>query len=301
MKNQLETYLEDIIFTAKKIDAPYNSQKIKKVLNSYDFLFNDAENSALALRTTTKEKASLSYRYVNIAAPHDPYKIALENGLLTKEQHPIYEVVPELQASGYQLGYGIDAEVNNGIEKVWVFFTEQAMPLNDVFALSSLPTSIQRYAEHFQKYHLDKVGLFAIDYQHKTINLYFMQAQPGQYPPEVVANMVSDLDFPGASSEILEFCSQTGCINYTFSWDSDKAERLCYYFPIPQHMMPVHYHPRLQLFAENAPFIVDEKMCIFGITFAPNGLYHKPESEYNGIMMNIFGQLIQNVAPAVVA
>jgi hypothetical protein len=269
------------------------------VLNSYEPYFADAENSALALRTTTKEKPSLSYRYVNIVEPHDPYAIALENELIIKEQHPVYDVVPELQASGYELGYGIDAEVSNGMEKVWVFFTEQSMPLADVFALSSLPASIQNYAEHFQKYHLDKIGLFAIDYKNKSINLYFMQAQPGQYPPDVIASMVSDLDFPGASFEILEFCSQTGCINYMFSWDSDKVKRLCYYFPIPHAMMPTKYHPRLQQFVENAPFIVDEKMCIFGITFAPFGLYHKPESEYNGIMMEIFGQLIQNVALAV--
>ena len=85
----------------------------------------------------------------------------------------------------------------------------------------------------------------------------------------------------------MEGCMKAAHLNYTFSWDSDKIERLCFGVSCDNlEDVPVHFHPLMKEFLEKTPLQSESNKAIWGVTFAPNGLYYKIENDYNGTMID---------------
>jgi hypothetical protein len=280
---QLQT---DIIKAAKIAGVSYNQEKIWAVLKAYEEFFL---KSAVTFVTSTKpqEKRALAFRYVNIDIPHNPYSIARENAFITKQNHPIDGLFSEIITNYPIMGYGVDTDTAHGLSKIWTFF-QIPQPLEKAYAMASLPESIKRYAAYFQKYDLTVFHLFALDYSKKTLNLYFMVKEPGKFPPEKVAGMLKDLDCKIPSQEVLEHCSKAITIYYTFTWDSPRAERVCFgVIASEPSQIPMHLHPLIKKYVEQAPILTPNRLFIYGLTFAPTGDYIKVENDYNGLMAEL--------------
>ena len=119
------------------------------------------------------------------------------------------------------------------------------------------------------------------------MNIYFMLKKPCKSTYESCVALVEELGFQPASREVMEACREAAHLNYTFNWESEKIERVC--FGITCHDskdVPVHLHPLMKEFVEKTPLQSDSNKFIWGVTFTPNGLYYKIENDYNGTMVD---------------
>ncbi|MFW9993978.1 MAG: aromatic prenyltransferase [Candidatus Odinarchaeota archaeon] len=294
-KNDLERLFNDIKSTSKIAGVTCNDDATWKVLNVFKEFYT---GSAISIRTTTRpvDKRDVSARYVELGVPHDPdpYSIALAEGLLAKDGHLVHDLFDEIQARYTIAGYGIDLDARHGLSKIWPFIFPA--PVDTVCSLSSFPISIKNYAEHFQKFGLNLFSLFAIDYLHRTSNVYFLIKNPKQATTTKVSRMLEDLDFMVPPQEILEYCCRAATIYYTFSWESDRVERICFGMVAPEPaLVPSHLHPLMRRFTARAPMQSTKRMFIYSIAFSQNGYLIKIESDYTGTMINLLMQAAANL------
>jgi len=282
----LNQMVEDISVLGNILGVKCNEEAIWKVFNAYEKFFRGAP---ISIRTTTKpvEKRDVAVRYVEFFIPHnpDPYTTAINKGLLHKNGHPIHEMIVEAIDTFEIMGYGVDVDASTGLSKIWPFIVPGS--IDPIFSMKSIPESMKKYKDYFYKHGLTAFSLFAFDFLHNTVNIYFMLKQPSQSTYESCLALVEDLGFDLASKDVMEGCREAVHLNYSFSWDSDKIERLCFGISCndPKEV-PVHLHPLMNEFVEKTPLQSESRKFIWGVTFTNNGLYYKIENDYNGAMID---------------
>lgn len=281
---RLDRLQADLVRFADLCRVRSNEAAIRRVLEAYPSYFAE---SAVEFRTTTKalEKRDVSFRYVELDRPHDPYALAVEKGLLGSATRPVDRLVPELGSAFEIQGWGVDASVQAGLEKIWPFFAKQ-YPMNRLHELKSLPSAVNEHRGYFEKHRLRHVGIVAADYRHETSNLYFMVTKPGTVTPEGVAAMIQDAGFKAPAAEELAYDAMTVAINLTFSYASARIERLCFYVPAPtiEHV-PADVRETLGTAVDDAPVIAPQRAYIIGRTYTPNGSYTKLEVDWTGTIL----------------
>jgi len=147
----------------------------------------------VSFRTTSKplERRDLSVRYMEFDKPHDPFAMALRMGLLP-QRHPIEKVIPQLQSDCQLMGYGVDVGMSYGLEKIWPFFSAD-VPLDEFYALSSMPSHLKRYDAHFRRYGIKGVQLVGLDFRNKTFNIYCAFTHDHPMTLELLTQMLNDL------------------------------------------------------------------------------------------------------------
>jgi hypothetical protein len=284
-KTDLEQLVRDIKCTAELSEAPYDEKAVKQVITVYKEFFTNAAISFVT-NTRPKEKRHLAVRYVDIQVPHDPYAMALENGLLHRQGHPIDDLFNEIRSKYQILGYGVDLAVHRGLSKIWVFLRDLPL-IEDVLTLSTLPNSLKQQAKYFAKHDLKYVSLFALDYVSKSVNIYFMK-RPGTLSPTGVTGMLEDAGLTVPEAAVFEHCLRGATIYPTFTWESDKIERMCFgaIAPVPE-MVPTHLDPLIARYVANVPFACPQHLFIYSITTSRNGSFIKIENDYNGLMAGL--------------
>lgn len=291
----LNQLFDDLIKAAEIAEVPYDADVLRKNLDAYGDFYSRA---AVTFKTTTKpkDKRGLTARYVELKVPHDPYSIAVTNGFITEENHPIYNLYHEIKSKYPILGYGVDVDVAYGLSKIWAFI-QIPQPISEAFTMPSLPESIKNSLDYFSRNNLNDFSLFAIDYRDKTINVYFMMNEPGIYSTEEISDMISQAGFKVPTQEILEHCSKTATIYYTYSWTTTRIERLCFGMAAPDpSAVPTHLDPLVDVYTKHAPIIGEKRGFIYSMTFSHSGDYIKIENDYSGTMIDLMLQGAQ--APA---
>ncbi|MFX1325324.1 MAG: aromatic prenyltransferase [Promethearchaeota archaeon] len=286
LNNDLNQMVKDISILCELTDVKFNEEAIWKTLNAYRKFYS---GSSLSIRTTTKpvERRDVSARYVEMMIPHnpDPYVVALKEGLIEKNGHPIHKMIIETLDKFDIMGFGVDTDARKGFSKIWPFIIPG--PIDPLFSMEYIPKSIVKYENYFKKHGLTILALFAFDFLHNTTNIYFMLKNPSAANYKSCRGLIEDLGFEVPSKEIINYCCNAAHLNYTFSWASEKIERLC--FGVACHdvnKVPVHLHPLIQKFVSRSPFQSDTRKFIYGITFTREGYYYKIESDYNGTMVD---------------
>jgi len=124
----------------------------------------------------------------------------------------------------------------------------------------------------------------------KTTNLYFMLKQPPKSSYESCIALVEDLGLKVASEDIMKACLTAAHLNFTFNWESEKCERLCFGIGEDDYRnVPVHLHPMMKDFVDKTPLQSEKQKFVWGVTFTPNGFYYKIENDYNGTMVDFIG------------
>ncbi len=285
---------DDIIKAAELAEVHYDRDVIRSVVQAYGDFF---AGSAVTFVTSTRPegKRGLSVRYVELQVPHDPYAIALAEGFITPKGDPIEALLPEIRSRYDILGYGVDMEVGYGLAKIWVFI-RPPQPIERAYELSWLPESVRNHAGYFSRHGLDIMSLFALDYRHRSTNIYFMVKEPGRFPPAGIGEMVGDLDLEVPNQEILKYCSNAVTIYPTFNWESAAVERLCLGMAAPTpESVPTHLHPLIERYTREVPILSQRRIFIFSITPARDGTYIKIESDYTGTMAEMMKQGAQAV------
>ena len=281
--NQL---VKDIIKISEFTGVRSNEEAIWKGIKTYEKFFAGAP---LSIRTTTKpkERRDVAARYVEFFIPHnpDPYTTAINQGILVNDGHPIHDLIVEAINTFEIMGYGVDIDARSGLSKIWPFVVPGS--IDPIFAMKSIPSSFKAYRDYFDKHKLTAFSLFAFDFLHNTTNIYFMLKKPSKSSYESCVSLVEDLGFKVASEEVMKGCVEAAHLNYTFSWDSDKIERLCFGITCNNPSeVPIHLHPLIKEFVEKTPLQSDSRKFIWGVTFTNNGIYYKIENDYNGAMVD---------------
>lgn len=284
--NDLQKMVKDLVKICDITGVNFNEDAVNKALTTYKEFFAGAP---VSIRTTTKpvEHRDVALRYVEFFMPHnpDPYTHAINEGLIKKDGHQIHDMIIEAMETFQLMGFGVDVDASTGLSKIWPFIVPGS--INPIFSMKFIPESIRNYREYFNRHGLTSFSLFAFDFSHKTINIYFMLKQPPKATFDNCLALVEELGFKSASKEVMEGCMKAAHLNYTFSWDSEKVERLCFGMSCDDPKeVPVHLHPLMKNFIENTPLQSNSKKAIWGVTFTPNDLYYKIENDYNGTMVD---------------
>ncbi len=281
--NQL---VKDLVKISDFTGVMSNEKAIRRGIQAYEEYFAGAP---LSIRTTTKpkEKRDVAVRYVEMFIPHkpDPYTTAINNGLLVSNGHPIHNMIVEAIDSFEIMGYGVDIDVKYGLSKIWPFVVPGS--IDPIFSMKSIPSSMEKYKDYFYKHGLYAFSLFAFDFLHNTTNIYFMLKQPPKSTYGSCVSLVEELGFKLASEGVMEGCRKAAHLNFTFSWDSEKIERLCFGITCDHpNEVPMHLHPLIKEFIEKTPLQSESNKLVWGVTFTTNGLYYKIENDYNGAMVD---------------
>ena len=282
----LSQMVEDILKLGEITGVKCNEKSIWKVLNTYSKFY---KGSPVSMRTTTKpvENRDIAIRYVEMMIPHnpDPYTTAINEGLIKNEGHPIHEMILEAQATFDMMGYGVDLDARRGLSKIWPFIIPGS--IKPLFSMKSIPTSMKKYEDFFFRHNLTAFSLFAFDFSHKTMNIYFMLQKPSKASYENCKSLIEDLGFKLPSSELIERCRDAAHLNFTFSWESDKIERLCFGMACNDYNdVPMHLNPLIRGFVEKTPLQSEKNKFVWGLTLTNNGSYYKIENDYNGTMVD---------------
>jgi radical SAM protein with 4Fe4S-binding SPASM domain len=283
----IDQLFTDIVKAAEVADVPYNRNVIQEVLTAYKGSFSSAP---VTFRTSTKpkERRGLAVRYVQVPGPDsDPYPIALAKGFIKRQGHPIDDLLSDIHTKFPIIGYGIDLDAAEGLTKIWAFL-ENLSPMEEAYKLPSLPSGVRKHAEYFAKYNLGIFSLFAVDFSRRTVNIYFMLNKPGIFSESQIAGMFGDLGFKIPTKEILNYCSNAFTLYYTFSWDSDRVERICFGIAASDPTrVPTHLDPVIERYVAQAPILSANRRFIFSVTEGLNENYIKIESDYTGSMIEL--------------
>lgn len=286
----IEETFDHIATAGELANVPYDAEEAHRALFAFrDFFFG----SPISFRATTKplERRALAVRYMEYDIPHDPYRIALEYGLIDVGDHPIGQAIPTLQKQIGFMGWGVDVGMDYGMEKIWPFFAVD-MPRDEAYALPFLPSYLNRHEEHFRRFGLRDVNLIGFDFRRRSFNLYFALGQDQTFTPGLLVDLLDDLGFEIPPTEELEYITQTRAVYYTFTWDSDEVQRFCFTTVIPKDYVPTHMHPVIERFVSGVPFISDPPMFIMCPTYARDGNYIKIENDYTGEFRNLFRRMV---------
>lgn len=289
--NQMVNHLLKI---GELVEVSCNEKAIWKVLNAYKDFYT---GSTVSIRTNTKpkEKRDISVRYLEfiVSTNPDPYNIAMNEGLIEKNGHSIHKMANEILSTFDILGWGVDLDVRKGLSKIWPFIVPG--PFDPVYSMSTIPDSIKNHKDYFTRHGLNVFSLFGLDFLNNTTNVYFMIKDPSKARKEIYESLLKELDFEIAPPDVMEKCCEAVTIYYTFSWDTDRVERICFGIDCPDEgQIPVHFHPLMKKFVENIPKITNIHKFIYSITFDRDGLFFKVENDYTESM----GELLSTGAQA---
>jgi len=282
----LDRMTDHVVAAAEIAEVAYEKDLIRNILDAYcDFFCG----SAVTFVTNTKpgDKRTLSVRYVDFDHPHDPYAIARAEGFLVPDGHPVDTILDEIRGRFPLLGYGVDLEVSRGLTKIWVFL-RTPRPVEESFALPSLPDSIRDHQEYFSRHQLQYMSLFALDYHHLSTNIYFMVPEPGKYTIGKIEKMIGELGLEVPDRQLLDYCKYAATIYPTFNWQSPHAERLCLGMAAGGvENVPTHLHPLLEKYTREVPIVSPDRMFIYSVTPGRRDHYIKIENDYTGTMIKM--------------
>lgn len=286
----LNELMSDIQTTADQLGVPV-ADRLWDVLRVYQQPFLE---DPVGLRITTKDD-ELNVRYQTLA-PQDPYARALEHGFLTRNGHPVHEVMVELQDKLPHAGYSVDLGVTHGLEKIWGFFRDP-LTIEHTIALGSMPPSVGKHLDLFKQYELDWVCVIGVDYTGHTANLYFIKdAFPNS--PAIARQFVVDAGFPPPPDVDNDLNGNAFTMYLTFSWDSDQIERISYALAGPAQAIPAHWPQKVHTFAAQVPIRAEERIFTYNTCYG-RGVpdYYKVEADYRNSIGSNIGPIVEgNVA-----
>ncbi|WP_406004746.1 aromatic prenyltransferase [Streptomyces sp. NBC_00637] len=264
------------------LDMAGSRDRMRPVLTA----FQDVLTDPVVFNMVTKggRIADLSFDFTLPASAGDPYEIALAHGLVEETDHPVRTLFSDLHARLPVQGYGVDYGLGAGFNKTYAFFPlGDLRSLAELAALPSMPPGLSAHLHSFTDHGLDgKVSAIAIDYAHRTWNVYFNGLPAESVRREAVLPMLHAFGLPEPSGHLLDFIATSSALYPTFGWDSSKIERISFSTRTtdPQ-ALPAHIEPRLGEFARNAPYAYEgERVLVYAGALSPGEEYYKLATYY---------------------
>lgn len=286
---EVEAVYSAIEESAELMDVGCSRARVWPVLTSYEDAFTESV-IVFSVATSKRHAGEVDYTITVPAGGGDPYALALANGLTERTDHPVGTLLSDIQERCPVGGYAVDAGVVGGFKKIYSFFPQDALQeVSGLADVPSMPPSLAANTEFFTRHGLaDRVTMLGIDYQQKTVNLYFGKLAAECLEPTSIRAMLQDIGLPEPNAQMLEFAQKSFAIYVTLNWDSTKIERICFAVPPGRNLitldpsaLPSRIEPEFENFARKAPYAYDgERMLVYGVTWSPSGEYYKLGSYY---------------------
>lgn len=216
--------------SASILDVPYAPEKVQPLLSAYQ---EALANAPIAFRMGTGKRYSsdVDWRFQVPKGAMDPYSVAVEHGLVEHTDHPVSSLFAEIGERCNVLLHGVDFGAAGGFKKLYLIFPPNDLEyLSQLVDLPSMPRSVAENYGFFARHGLDGKRLYmvALDYRHRTVNLYFSGLAAGTLAPDRVRSIFRDLELPEPSERLLRLGEQAMGVYATLSWDSPKVERFAF-------------------------------------------------------------------------
>lgn len=282
-RTDLGQLMADLKAMSDVAEVPFDGEKTRAVIDAYADFFQSAP---VAMRTTTKpqERRDLSVRYLDMLRKHepDPLTTALTKGFVRNDGHPIFAFYEEAKERCGAFGFGVDLNVRSGFSKIWMAPDVSRATLDVVAELPHLPKGAKNTRDHFARHGLTSLGLFGFDFTHRTTNLYFMIKRP---EARDYAKLLAELGFVPDRPDALAACAPAHVLYYSFSWDADTVQRVCFAVVCDDRsQVPTHLDPLVNKCVASPAFMRGDQKCIYSVVWAPRGHYFKIDNDYSGTM-----------------
>lgn len=267
--------------SAQLLDVACSRDKVWPILTAY----GDAlPQSVIAFRVATgvRHVGELDCRFT-IPKDADPYALALSNGFTTETDHPVGALLSDIRGRCPIDCSGIDFGVVGGFKKIWPFFPpDDLQGLSRLADIPSMPRSLAENVGFFARHGLgDKASLLGIDYQYRTVNVYFGEQPPECFEPKAILSMHREIGLQAPSEEMLTLGKKAFGIYITLSWDSPKIERICFAVMTPDPTsLPVRLDPKIEQFVRNVLRTTANRRFVYAVASSPDGEYYKLQSYY---------------------
>ena len=280
--------------SARLLDVACSRDKVWPILTAYgDALPPSRDALMFRVATGARHAGELDCRITMLPKDVDPYILALSNGLTAKTDRPVGTLLSDIQGRCPIDSYGIDFGVVGGFTKIWSFFPAyDKQGLSRLVDLPSMPRSLAENVSFFARHGLgDKASLIGIDYQHRTVNVYFTGLPAVCREPRTVLSMLREIELPDPSEQMLKLGQKAFAIYVTLNWDSSKIERICFAVTTPDPMaLPVRLDPRIEQFVRSVPHGVDHTF-VYGAVSSTDGEYYKLSHHTSGLTQRVERQV----------
>ncbi|SHN26497.1 aromatic prenyltransferase [Actinacidiphila paucisporea] len=278
---EVEELCSAIEQSARKLGVAYSRDKVWPILTAYGDAFgHDATVVAFRVATSMRQAGELDCRFMTHPKEREPYAVALSNGITPETDHPVGDLLADIQERCPVDSYGIDFGVVGGFKKVYGFFTPETLQKVSTFAdMPSMPRSLAANADFLARHGVaDRVNVIGIDYGHRTVNVY-LGAPAECYEPETIRSMLRELGMAEPSEQLLKLGEKSFGLYVTLNWESSKIERICYAVTTTDlATLPIPVEPEIVRFAQSIPYGGAERKFVYGIALAAEGEYHKIEA-----------------------
>lgn len=266
--------------SARLLDVPCSRGKVLPILAAYGDGADALAQSVIAFRVATdaRHAGELDCRFT-VPAGVDPYSVALSKGFVTRTDHPVGTLLPEIQERFPIDCHAIDFGVVGGFKKIWSFFLEDLSRLADV---PSMPHSLGENIDLFARYGLgSKASCVGVDYQDRTANIYLAETSAKCFERNAVLSMLRETEQQVPSEQMLTLAQAAFGIYVTLNWDSPKIERICFATMTPDPTaLPVPLEPRIKKFVRHMEDAGAERKFVCAVASSPHGEYYKLQSYY---------------------
>ncbi|HEV3173736.1 MAG TPA: aromatic prenyltransferase [Actinocrinis sp.] len=239
--------------SARVLGTPCSREKVWPILTAYGEVIPHA-TIAFRIGTGVRYAGDVDWRF-SVPKEIDPYAVARANGLTPETGHPIGVLLSEMRKRCPVDGLGVDFGAARGFKKIYAFFPPNEMQsLTALIDIPSMPRSVADNLDYFARYGLDtdKLNALAIDYPHRTVNLYFGALPAECLEPGTIVSMIRELGLPHPSEPMVRLGEKAFGIYVTLNWESSKAERFCYaVMNAESSALPVPLHPQIEQFLKN--------------------------------------------------
>ncbi|GAA2102328.1 aromatic prenyltransferase [Actinomadura alba] len=267
--------------SARLLDVACSRDKVWPILTVYGDALAHATPVAFRVATGMRHVGDLDCRFVTHPKDRDPYPAALSNGLTAETDHPVGALLSDIRGRCAIDTHGIDFGVVGGFKKVYSVFTpDDLQELSKLADIPSMPRSLAENFNFFARHGLDeRVGAIAIDYPHRTVNVYFNEVPAECFESKTVVPMLREIGLPEPSEQMLKLGQEAFGLYVTLSWDSSKIERFCFGVTTTDlTTLPVRIEPEIEQFVKSVRHGDGDRKFVYGVASSPEGEYYKLES-----------------------
>jgi 6-linalyl-2-O,3-dimethylflaviolin/7-geranyloxy-5-hydroxy-2-methoxy-3-methylnaphthalene-1,4-dione synthase len=270
--------------SARLLDVTCARDSVWPILSAYEDAFtHPAAVVAFRVATALRHAGELDCRFRTHPDVRDPYALALVRGLTPQTDHPVANLLAEVQDRCFVESHGIDFGVVGGFKKIYGAFTpDDLQEVSKLADLPAMPASLAANADFFARHGLDdRVGVLGIDYPNRTVNVYFNEVPAESFAPDTILATLREIGMAEPSESMLKLGEKAFGLYVTLGWDSPAIERICYAAATTDlTKLPVPVDPAIEKFVRSVPYGGDDRKFVYGVALTPHGEYYKLESHY---------------------
>jgi 4-hydroxyphenylpyruvate 3-dimethylallyltransferase len=283
-----EQFLDDVRTAAARVGAPFSDSATRRMRE----IFAEGFTTGAALwKTTNRPGDTLSYRFYSRRRT-DTVGIAERAGLMPHgEQAALGALVTSWSAlNGGAPVQSCDFDASGGLAKTWIFLAG-TLPLDEVLGAPDVPGSLRRLSPRLRDQGLEHVRYCAVDYPHRSANLYFRVRGPFSTSQlDAITSLAGAAHQPTRKvAELAEYLPRGDYVAaVTVGTDTGVVERVAFYATqLPDDGLPA-LDPRLARFFASVPCYDERAVNVVAWSFGAHSAYLKAERSWFGDVAGIF-------------